>query len=342
MRIWPFGKVERRNAYADAVLAMLLNSANGEDIEAAVAAVEVVTGLWGRALASAKVTPETPATAALTPAILASIGRSLMAPGEAVFEIIVEDGELQLQPVGNWSIEGGPSRLSWEYLVMLSGPSGMETRRLTRARVVHVMYSNDPSRPWKGCGPLSRASTTVAMASSLERRLQQEVSMRVGAVLPMPEGQISALQADINALKGNSLLVPSTSSGWDQGTAAAPREDWQPRRLGADPPEALVALRSGAAEHILAACGIPVPLLGRSDGTLLREAWRQFLHASVRPVAEIIAEELAEKLDTPDLAFNFDALQASDVQGRARAFGSLVTAGMAPEQAEIVAGLREV
>ena len=136
-------------------------------------------------------------------------------------------------------------------------------------------------------------------------------------MLPMPEGNISALQADINALKGANLLVPSTSGGWDQGAAAAPREDWQPRRLGANPPAPLVDLRSGVGEHVIAACGVPPSMLGRSDGTLARESWRQFLHGSVRPVAEMVAEQLAEKLDTPDLAFSFESLQASDISGRA-------------------------
>ena len=86
-------------------------------------------------------TPETPATRALTPSVLASIGRGLMLPGETVFEIVVVDGELQLQPAGTWNVAGGPLRSSWVYELTLSGPSGTETRTLAESRVVHLQYA---------------------------------------------------------------------------------------------------------------------------------------------------------------------------------------------------------
>ena len=52
-----------------------------------------------------------------------------------------------------------------------------------------------------------------------------------------------------------------------------------------------------------------------------------------------MATELAQKLDTPGLAFNFDRLFASDLSGRARAFQSMVGGGMAVDQAAGLAGL---
>ena len=110
-------------------------------------------------------------------------------------------------------------------------------------------------------------------------------------------------------------------------------------RLGANPPPPVVDLRGSVAEHVLAACGVPVALLGRADGTLARESWRQFLHGTVEPVARIVASELAGKLDTPGLAFEFSALRASDVQGRARAFAGMVGAGLSVDDAARIAGL---
>ena len=158
----------------------------------------------------------------------------------------------------------------------------------------------------------------------------------------MPPGPIDALQGDINKLAGQVVLVPTTSADWQGSEEGSSRSDWVPKRLGANPPSSLVDLRSQTAEHVLAACGVPPALLGRSDGTLARESFRQMIHGAVRPVAALIVEQLAEKLDTPGLAFSFESLQASDISGRARAFGSLVQAGMDPAQAEIVAGLREL
>ena len=64
-----------------------------------------------------------------------------------------------------------------------------------------------------------------------------------------------------------------------------------------------------------------------------------YIFRAVEPVARIAAHELGRKLDVEGLAFRFDALRASDVQGRARAVGSLVQAGMPLAQAEIVAGI---
>ena len=79
--------------------------------------------------------------------------------------------------------------------------------------------------------------------------------------------------------------------------------------------------------------------MGGSTGTAAREAYRRFLHGTVAPLGRIVARELAEKLDTPGVALNFDALFAADLSGRARAFGSLVQGGMDIDRAAGLAGL---
>ena len=111
-----------------------------------------------------------------------------------------------------------------------------------------------------------------------------------------------------------------------------------PSGSGADPPAALPTLRSDAALAVAAACGVPPILFGTSNATGLREGWRQFLHASVAPVARTVEEELSRKLET-DVRLDFTALAASDIMGRARAFGSMVGAGMELERAAALAGL---
>ena len=119
----------------------------------------------------------------------------------------------------------------------------------------------------------------------------------------------------------------------------APRGDYEPKRIGANPPAALTTLRSDAALAVLSACGVPVELVTPGDGTGSREAWRRFLHGTVQPVAVCVAAELATKLDVPNLTLSFDKLFASDLSGRARAFQSMVNGGMAVEQAAALAGL---
>ena len=79
----------------------------------------------------------------------------------------------------------------------------------------------------------------------------------------------------------------------------------------------------------------------QSDGTGRREAWRQFLHASIAPVALGVAADLADKPDIPGLALNHERMMASDIAGKARAVQSLVRGGMDVAKAAALAGLME-
>ena len=54
-----------------------------------------------------------------------------------------------------------------------------------------------------------------------------------------------------------------------------------------------------------------------------------------------MAAEAAHKLDTPGLVFDTTGLHAADVQGRARAFQSMVGGGMEVSKAASLAGLME-
>ena len=336
---WPF-QLETRasDSYVDAIIAARLSAAGGE-VTASVdslAVVEACAGLWGRSFASAEVTPGNLASAALTPAVLESIGRRLLLRGEALFEIRVEDGAVRLVECSTWDISG---RREWVYRVDISMPSGYYTRTLSANQVIHPRIGATSERPWEGSGPLSRSSATSKLAATLETKLTQEVGGPVGNVLPLPHtGSITALQADINKLAGRTVLVESTSGGYGDKDSA-PKGDWLTRRIGADPPESMIGLRKDVQASILAACGCPGSLLERADGTLAREEMRRFLHSTISPVARMISGELAQKLDTPGLAFDFSALFASDLSGRARAFQSMVGGGMEISAAAALAGL---
>ena len=103
MRLWPFGKMEHRSA-TDAIVSALISQAGGSSAPPSVealGAVESASGLWSRAFASATVEPKTPATLALTPSVLAAIGRGLAVRGEAVFEVEV-NGAVQLTQASSW------------------------------------------------------------------------------------------------------------------------------------------------------------------------------------------------------------------------------------------------
>ena len=337
----PFTDLEIRSAsnYSDAVIQAILSGATGSESAHTTAVEEIAAGLWARAFASADVTPETPGTRALSPDVLAGIGRSLVQDGEAVFEIVVDAGVVILRPVASWTVRGGP--YPWAYEIEGPQPDGNVTRVVDGERVLHLRYGASAKRPWAGVSPLESAATSRVLMERLETRLSQEANAVTGQLLPVPDPSQTRLQEDIRKLKGETTLVETTAQGWAQGSQAKPQADWQPRRLGADFPPTLEPMRDGVSRSVLAAAGIPPALLGNADGTALRESWRQFLHGVIQPVGRIIAPELAIKLDTPELAFDFSALFASDLSGRARAFQSMVGGGMAVDKAAALAGLLE-
>ena len=90
---------------------------------------------------------------------------------------------------------------------------------------------------------------------------------------------------------------------------------------------------------LLASAGVPAALLGNAGSSDTREGYRQFLHGTIQPIAKLILGELRYKLDRPDLSLDFDDLMASDIAGRARAFGVMVTGGMELERAAALSGL---
>ena len=333
---FPWPKMETRESYSELLVKLLVGRAEG-DTEGSVdslAVVEAAAGLWGRSFASAEVTPSTMATDALTPSVLESIGRALLLRGEAVFIIEVEDGVVELVECASWEVSG---RSEWLYRVDIAMPDGNTTKTLTSDMVLHPRIGATSGRPWEGRGPLS-GSATAKLAATLESKLSQEMSGPVGSVLPVPHGGSPALQQDINKLAGKVALVETTSGGFGD-KMDAPKGDWLTRRIGADFPASVIQLRGETEQSILAAAGVPASLLGNSDGTYARESFRQFLHSSIAPIARMISGELAQKLDTPGLSFDFSALFASDLSGRARAFQSMVGGGIEISQAAALAGL---
>ena len=336
MRIPFLNRPETRAGYTDSITQALLQEATGSDTAsvASLGVTEACAGLWGRSFASATITPSNMATAALTPAVLEAIGRRLLLHGEAVFEIAVDGDAVKLVEAASWEIE---ERGQWLYRADFSTPEGTYNRSLSANRILHPRIGATPKRPWQGQSPIP--SSTAKLAAVLETKLTQEVGGPVGNVLPLPhKGSVTALQADIDKLAGRTVLVESTAGGFGD-EKAAPRMDWMTRRIGADPPESMIGLRKDVQASILAACGCPGSLLERSDGTLAREEMRRFLHSSISPVSRIGADELAVKLDTPGLAFDFKNLFASDLSGRARSFQSMVGGGMEVERAAALAGL---
>ena len=131
------------------------------------------------------------------------------------------------------------------------------------------------------------------------------------------------------------------AQNWGEGgSQGVPSGDFTPRRVGADPPEVLPQLRRAAEQSLLAACGVPTTVLD-SNSSAGRESFRQFLHLTIAPVARQVSGQIQAAFELDSFAFTFDRLMASDLSGRARSFGQLVSGGMAIERAAALSNLLE-
>jgi len=344
--VWPFRK--RESSYTEIVSNAIWSAITGTtDANAlATAALETCAGIYSRAFASARVLPTGAASDALGPDVLGAIGRALARRGEWLALIDVDSaGRLRLLPASSWTVQGDAEPESWRYRVYLPGPSRARERRVPAEGVVHCRYAYEASRPWRGMSPLEFAVYTGRLAGGLEQGMANEAGKPTAYVVPTPlDGKSPALadlRTDIKGAKGGTAFVETFRAGLGEGIAAAPQQDWTPRRLGINTPAANVTLRNDVEAAILGAYGIhPALAQANSDGTAQREAFRRLLHLTIAPLGRIVAHELAVKLESPGLRLNFTALNAGDVSGRSRAYRSLIgpEGGMDPERAEEIAG----
>ena len=323
-RLADFIAPERRN-YTDAVTQAIIEKANGE-LAGASGAAEIAAGQVSRAFAAATV--EGSGGAAFNAIVLAKIGRDLMERGDSVWK-----------PVGG--------RLLWlnsyDVQAMDDGSfrywTGKGEQR-QRVSPLHVRYALDPLTG-RGTGPLQNAPQLTQWAKALEGRLSQESGGTVGYLLPIPSGgddaSVETLRQDLGRLNGKTALIETTAAGWGEGRAAAPHQDYAPRRIGPSIPQGNVAAFKAAQLAVLAACGVPVELVESSEGTGAREAWRRFLHGTIQPLGKLL--ELAAEEAGMSIRLKWDDLMASDIAGRARAFQSMVGAGMEPGKAAALSGL---
>lgn len=338
--MWPF-KAENRASATDAIVSALLSQATGaSDPPSAgdLAAVEAAAGLWARAFASATVAPATATTRALTPGVLAAMGRGLAVRGDVLFAIDVFDAVTLTQASG-WEVSGGTRPESWTYLADFPVPGGVRKRTLPAESVIHLRYATRPSKPWAGVSPLGMASETQALAGWLEKRLAEEASTATAYMLAIPEARagVDALKTDLKKGGGRLHIVDTMATAWGDGKDSAPRKEWESSRLGASPPEVLGKLRGDIKNDIFGAYGIPSSIHG--TGGSARESYRQFLASTIQPLAKIVLQELADKLDVPALDLDFSELRAADIATRARAYKQLIDSGMAAGKAEAVTGL---
>ena len=363
---WPFGKIDildtpevatltarieeletrADTSYTDALVSALQRNAQGRvanpSSPMATAALETCAGLIGRAFAAAEITGPEIIASALTPELMTLIGRSLIRKGEILFQIDTSTGRLRLFPAASHTVAGGTDPGGWEYELSLPGPSETMTVYLPAASVLHLRYASDVETPWRGIGPIQQAYLAGELSAEVVKDLADESAGPRGSMLPLPgadgdDDTVDKLKGDVRNANGSVLLVESMADAWEGG-GNAPTGDWVARRFGPSPPSAMIDLLQAVKVEIYAACGIPPGMYVVGAAASIREAWRLALFSTIGPLGRIILTELRAKLDA-DLDMGWDELRASDVQGRARAFQSLVGGGMDMQAAITASGL---
>ena len=347
MKFWPFGnELETRDdSYTDTLIAALVSRAQGKSlaVPSATGALEACAGTVGRGFAACEVTGPESLTRALTPGILEMIGRSPIRTGELVLLIDTQAGRLRLVPAETHDVEGGPFPEEWEYTLTLGGPSKTVTYDFVpAASVLHFRYAADPSRPWRGNGPVEVAALAGRLSAETVRALVEESSGPVGRLLGIPvDGQdatVEGLKADIKNAAGRVALLET--GDWNS-TGGDNKVDLKTERFGAEPPASLVELVSVASQEVYSACGLNQALWGGSQAAAVREAWRLALFGVLSPLGRLVEGELQDKLED-SVTLSWQELRASDLSGWARAFQSMVGGGMEVERAAGLAGLTGV
>lgn len=319
---------ETRESYTDEQVNVAVAAAKGTAASELTATVEAIARLWESAFASG-------VSDRLKPWQLAMIGRQLVLLGESVWFI----GRGEILPTADHDVRGrsaDPRR--WTYRLSLPAPDTTLQRSSVGAdRVLHARIGAVRARPWRGCSPLTNAGATKGVLEQIERSLSEEHSGPVGHVIPVtdPENQQSTAD-EIGALKGRAILTEQSELDLP-GEGPGGRSTWKPNRVGPQPASSTQAIRQDVERSLLAAAGVPSELTQPTSGSDAREAWRRFLWSSIAPAAAVVSAELT-RLGLPS-EIDFAALNASDLAGRARAYGQLVTNGVDEADARRLTGL---
>ena len=312
--------------------------------------MEAAAGALSRAFMGAAVEAPPDIAEAVTPRVLAQVGRDLVRVGESLHVIRMSGGRLHLFPCSTWYFEGGANPRDWIATCTTYGPSDSETWRVPFDSVVFATWGSPTARPYHGLGPGSWARDTARLMSNAERALANEAGGPVAQLLAVPqdggdgaEGDdsdpLAGLKTDIKNAKGAALLVETTAGGWGEGAVNAPRQDWKAARLGPNPPESFGKVAQASFNRFLAAAGVPPGLFAEgADGTAMRESLRQWHMGVVRPMARALESELADKFGVA-VTLKFDRYPL-DMVSRGQTFAKLAgIEGISPELALELSGM---
>ncbi len=326
LAFWKKDKPEQRSAMqgftAELLAARESYLAGRSGVGELTATVQSCVSLWEHSLSIAEIS----GTDYLTPHLLASAGRSLALRGECVFYSAPD----RLLPAAAWELStaGGTPKA---YRLQISEAGGAQSLTALASECMHIRIGSDAVAPWTGTAPLRRASLTGSLLQSLESALGEvyDLAPLGSQIVSFPESQSTDLEkmgAGFRAKRGRVLMRESVSVVAAGGPA--PSSDWSPSGLSPDLSKSMAGDSLDAAKNsIMAVYGVLPCLFDKTaTGPSIREAQRHLCQFILQPIAQLIAREASEKLDSDVAISVVQPLQAFDLGARSRSLGAIVEA----------------
>lgn len=327
---WLFGrpKVETRSAVITGLTAEIMAArssyvAGRSGLGELTATVQACVSLWENGLAISDVDG---AEELLTRRIMAIAARQLALRGEALFLI----REASLVPAIDWTLstrDGVPVA----YRATIPEAGGGRSETVLAQEVLHFRIGSDATAPYAGSSPLRRASLSAGLLNTIEGALSEVFSeMPFGSqIVPFPEsGEVTLehIGRGFRGKRGRVLLRESVNVSAAGGPA--PNADWRPQDVTPNLQQAQpIETLNTARDSVLSVYGVlPALFTQAAQGPLVREAQRHLAQWVLQPIANIMAEEAAEKLGTEVTIDVMRPTQAFDAGSRARSFGALISA----------------
>ena len=278
----------------------------------------------GVATIAAALAAAAPSDGPLTPRIMYDLGTRLALHGRwSGFAEVRDDGELQLTPFNAWAVRG-----VWTGITQEQDGRLPRNIRAPGAAVFHVEL---PARP------IPPNASTVEMLTAIETAAVGEArrGMSGRAVLTLPIEERATTADDWTKIA--EWLEGKYTGARGAGRVPIMPPGVLPATMGGDERER-VPLREQAFEEVEAMLGLP-GLLRPVDGAAAHAAWRIATVRTFGPLARLIEDEAALKLDRP-YRLNRDAWFAASHSERARLIAAraggiarLVGAGMTAQEA---------
>ena len=285
------------------------------------AAVQTSVSLWESGLALADVT----GTDLLTRRTMSMTARSLALRGEVVF--LIAD---RLIPATDWdmSTRFGEPRA---YRISVPEIGGGRSQTALAAEVLHFRIGVDPSTPWAGSAPLRRARLSAELLEEVETALRDVFrEAPLGSqIVPVPEGtadDMAAMRAGFRGRRGATLVIEGVAQS--VGAGMHPQLGKSPDQLSPDLQRTLAdKLLTSAKGEVYGVFGVLPGLVNpATTGPLVREAQRHLAQLVLQPIANIMAEEVTDKIGSEVAIDVVRPMQAFDHGGKARAVSTMLQA----------------